>query len=123
MAGPFRPAVPPSLCRRHFPRVSRQVWKKGSSFEFGSTWLLARMGTAEVDRVVPVSPDDLERKKLAIFRINPEGSGHVSRRRGPREFWQRAEDRNRHTARSTMTSACPSLRAGGFVQWKWHSEC
>ena len=68
----------------------------------------------EIDRVVPLSPDDLERKKLAIFRHQSQKDramfpGGVDRR----EFWQRAEDRNRHTARSMTISACRSS-----MHWK-----
>jgi len=52
-----------------------------------------------IEIAVPLSPRDLEVKKSAIFR-------HESQKvwalfpgpDDPREFWQRAEDRNRHTA-------------------------
>jgi glucosamine-6-phosphate deaminase len=73
----------------------------------------------EVERVVPLSPDDLERKKQAIFRhqsqkdraMFPGGSDR-------REFWQRAEDRNRHTARVYDQLGLPEFYAlEGFVQW------
>jgi glucosamine-6-phosphate deaminase len=74
----------------------------------------------EVDRVVPLSPDDLERKKMAIFRhqsqkdraMFPGGSDQ-------REFWQRAEDRNRHTAQVYDQLGLPEFFAlEGFVQWR-----
>jgi glucosamine-6-phosphate deaminase len=73
----------------------------------------------EVERVVPLSPDDLERKKQAIFRhqsqkdraMFPGGSDR-------REFWQRAEDRNRHTACVYDQLGLPEFYAlEGFVQW------
>jgi glucosamine-6-phosphate deaminase len=73
----------------------------------------------EIDRVVPVSPDDLERKKHAIFRHQSQKDramfpGGVDRR----EFWQRAEDRNRHTAEVYDRLGLPEFYAlEGFVEW------
>src|SRR5439155_12914432 len=54
----------------------------------------------EIERAVPLSPADLERKKAAIFRhqsqkdraMFPGGSDR-------REFWRRGKDRNRGTAK------------------------
>ena len=74
----------------------------------------------EVERVVPLSPEDLERKKQAIFRhqsqkdraMFPGGTDH-------REFWQRAEDRNRGTASVYDKLGLPEFYAlEGFVQWR-----
>jgi len=74
----------------------------------------------EIDRVVPLSPDDMERKKLAIFKhqsqkdraMFPGGAD-------PREFWQRAEDRNAHTAQLYDQLGLPQFYAlEGFVEWR-----
>ncbi len=74
----------------------------------------------EIERVVPLSPSDLERKKSAIFRhqsqkdraMFPGGSDK-------REFWQRAEDRNRNTAKVYDQLGLPEFYAlEGFVQWR-----
>ncbi|HZZ82048.1 MAG TPA: glucosamine-6-phosphate deaminase [Gemmataceae bacterium] len=74
----------------------------------------------EVERVVPLSPSDLDRKKNAIFRhqsqkdkaMFPGGSDK-------REFWQRAEDRNRNTAKTYDQLGLPEFYAlEGFVQWR-----
>ena len=49
---------------------------------------------------VPLSPDEVKRKRSAIFK--PESQKASPLFPGPndtREFWQRAEDRNRNTAR------------------------
>ncbi len=73
----------------------------------------------EIERVVPLSPEDLERKKLAIFRHQSQKDramfpGSVDRR----EFWQRAEDRNQHTAKVYDALGLPEFYAlEGFVQW------
>jgi len=74
----------------------------------------------EVERVVPLSPDDLERKKMAIFRHQSQKDramfpGGADRR----EFWQRAEDRNRMTAKVYDQLGLPEFYAlEGFVQWR-----
>jgi glucosamine-6-phosphate deaminase len=74
----------------------------------------------EIERAVPISPADLERKKLAIFRhqsqkdraMYPGGSDR-------REFWQRAEDRNRDTAQVYDSLGLPEFYAlEGLVRWR-----
>jgi len=96
----------------------RSVRDTGQQFE---VWLYrGEWEPHEIERVVPLSPDDLERKKQAIFRhqsqkdraMFPGGSDR-------REFWQRAEDRNRHTARVYDQLGLPEFYAlEGFVQWR-----
>jgi glucosamine-6-phosphate deaminase len=74
----------------------------------------------EIERVVPLSPSDLEQKKSAIFRHQSQKDkamfpGGTDRR----EFWQRAEDRNRNTAQTYDLLGLPEFFAlEGFVQWK-----
>ena len=77
-----------------------------------------------VERVVPLSPADLERKKSAIFRhqsqkdkaMFPGGSDK-------REFWQRAEDRNRYTAKAYDALGLAEYEAiEGFVKWRPNSK-
>jgi glucosamine-6-phosphate deaminase len=101
----------------------RQVRARGQQFE---VWLYRgaweEWEPHEIERVVPLSPDHLERKKHAIFRhqsqkdraMFPGGSDR-------REFWQRAEDRNRNTAQTYDRLGLPEFYAlEGFVQW--HGE-
>jgi glucosamine-6-phosphate deaminase len=74
----------------------------------------------EIERVVPLSPDDVERKKMAIFRHQSQkdramfpGGTDV------REFWKRAEERNRDTAKVYDQFGLPEFYAlEGFVQWR-----
>ncbi len=74
----------------------------------------------EIERVVPLTPCDLERKKSAIFRHQSQKDkamfpGGADRR----EFWQRAEDRNRDTAKVYDQLGLPEFYAlEGFVQWR-----
>jgi glucosamine-6-phosphate deaminase len=113
------------VCADAIFRAVREVRKAGQHFE---VWLYRgawqEWEPHEVDRVVPVSPDDLERKKLAIFRHQSQKDramfpGGVDRR----EFWQRAEDRNRHTAKVYDELGLPEFYAlEGFVQWNETAE-
>lgn len=74
----------------------------------------------ELERVVPLSPDHLARKREAIFRHQSQKDramfpGGADRR----EFWQRAEDRNRQTAKLYDALGLPEFYAlEGFVQWR-----
>jgi len=74
----------------------------------------------EIDMAVPLSPSEVDRKRTAIFK-------HESQKdRAPfpgsadsREFWQRAEDRNRHTAQLYDRLGLPEYQAiEGFVLWR-----
>jgi glucosamine-6-phosphate deaminase len=109
------------VCAEAIFDAVRHVRQRGQEFE---VWLYRgaweEWEPHEVERVVPLSPDDLERKKQAIFRhqsqkdraMFPGGSDR-------REFWQRAEDRNRHTARVYDQLGLPEFYAlEGFVQWR-----
>jgi glucosamine-6-phosphate deaminase len=108
-------------CANAIFQAVREVREQGQQFE---VWLYRgaweEWEPHEIERVVPLSPDDLERKKLAIFRHQSQKDramfpGGADRR----EFWQRAEDRNRHTAKVYDTLGLPEFYAlEGFVQWR-----
>ena len=107
------------VCADAIFQAVRKVRSEGQAFE---VWLYRgaweEWEPHEIERVVPLSPDDLERKKLAIFRHQSQKDramfpGSVDRR----EFWQRAEDRNRTRPRCTISSACRSS-----TRWKVSSS-
>ncbi len=52
----------------------------------------------EIDMAVPISPDELMRKRKAIFKHQSQKDSALFPGPDMREFWQRAEDRNRNTA-------------------------
>ncbi|MEQ9306822.1 MAG: glucosamine-6-phosphate deaminase, partial [Marinoscillum sp.] len=56
-------------------------------------------GLEDIDMAVPLSPDELMRKRKAIFKHQSQKDGVVFQGSDSREFWQRAEDRNRGTAK------------------------
>ena len=109
------------VCSDAIFQAARTVWDRGQRCE---VWLYRgawqEWEPHEVDRVVPLSSDDLERKKMAIFRHQSQKDramfpGGTDRR----EFWQRAEDRNRHTAQVYDQLGLPEFYAlEGFVQWR-----
>jgi glucosamine-6-phosphate deaminase len=113
------------VCADAIFKAVHEVWKNRQPFE---VWLYRgawqEWEPHEVDRVVPVSPDELERKKLAIFRHQSQKDramfpGAIDRR----EFWQRAEDRNRHTAKVYDELGLPEFYAlEGFVQWNGSAD-
>ena len=73
----------------------------------------------EIEIAVPLSPHDLEVKRAAIFRHESQkDSALFPGPDDPREFWQRAEDRNRNTAALYNQLGLPEYFAlEGFVRW------
>ena len=53
----------------------------------------------DIDMAVPLSPDQVLRKRRAIFKHQSQKDGVVFPGEDVREFWQRAEDRNKNTAK------------------------
>jgi glucosamine-6-phosphate deaminase len=65
-----------------------------------------------IELAVPLSPDEVDRKRMAIF--NHETQKDKAPFPGPwdtREFWQRAEDRNRSTAELYDRLGLPEYQA------------
>jgi len=71
----------------------------------------------EIDMAVPLSPDEVLRKRMAIFKHESQKDRALfPGPTDPREFWQRAEDRNRDTARLYDRLGLPEYEAiEGFV--------
>lgn len=109
------------VCAEAIYTAVREVRKLGQSFE---VWLYRgawqEWEPHEIDQVIPLSPNDLERKKLAIFRHQSQKDramfpGSVDER----EFWQRAEARNRHSAKVYDQLGLPEFYAlEAFVRWR-----
>jgi glucosamine-6-phosphate deaminase len=53
---------------------------------------------AEVDMAVPLSPEESRTKRMAIFKHQSQKDRPLFPGTDPREFWQRAEERNNATA-------------------------
>ena len=74
----------------------------------------------QIERAVTLSPNDLDKKKAAIFRHESQKDRAMfPGTTDTREFWQRAEDRNRNTADLYDKLGLPEFYAmEGFVEWK-----
>jgi glucosamine-6-phosphate deaminase len=77
-------------------------------------------GPEEIEMSVPLSPSEVERKRLAIFKHESQKDRALFP--GPsdsREFWQRAEDRNRETAQIFDKLGLAEYAAiEAFVKWE-----
>ncbi|MEL7530614.1 MAG: glucosamine-6-phosphate deaminase [Bacteroidota bacterium] len=72
----------------------------------------------EIEMAVPISPEELKRKRQAIFRHQSQKDSALFPGNDPREFWQRAEDRNQHTARMYDLLGLPEYEAiEAFVRY------
>jgi len=77
-------------------------------------------GVNDIEMAVPLSPDELLRKRTAIFKHESQKDKALfPGPNDPREFWQRAEDRNRATAALYDKLGLAEYEAiEGFVRWK-----
>jgi glucosamine-6-phosphate deaminase len=74
----------------------------------------------EIEMAVPLSPDEVLRKRFAIFKHESQKDKALfPGPNDPREFWQRAEDRNRNTAKLYDKLGLVEYEAiEGFVRWR-----
>jgi len=74
----------------------------------------------EIEMAVPLSPQEVERKRLAIFKHQSQKDLPVFPGDDAREFWVRAEDRTRETARLYNALGLAEYEAiEAFVKWKF----
>jgi len=72
----------------------------------------------EIEIAVPLSPSDVLKKRKAIFMHESQKDEALFPGSDPREFWQRAEDRNKGTADAYNAVGLPEYYAlEGFVRW------
>ena len=73
----------------------------------------------QIEMSVPLSPQELLRKRAAIFKHQSQKDKALFPGPDPREFWQRAEQRNRTTAELFDKLGLSEYEAvEGFVRWK-----
>jgi glucosamine-6-phosphate deaminase len=85
---------------------------------YRGAWL--EFETHEIEMAVPLSPQELEKKKYAIFKHQSQKDRAVFPGDDAREFWKRAEDRNRETAKSYDGLGLAEYEAmEAFVRWKF----
>ncbi len=77
-------------------------------------------GIDEVEMAVPMGPDQVLEKRKGIFKHQSQKDGVVFQGIDSREFWQRAEDRNRETADIYDQLGLARYAAmEAFVRWKF----
>lgn len=73
-----------------------------------------------IEMAVPMSPDQVLKKRNGIFKHQSQKDGVVFQGTDSREFWQRAEDRNRATAELYNKLGLAEYAAmEAFVRWKY----
>ncbi|SKB75911.1 glucosamine-6-phosphate deaminase [Daejeonella lutea] len=98
-------------------RLKNESWVK-------DCWLWMYRGawhefeTHEIQMAVPLSPQEVERKRFAIFKHQSQKDRPVFPGDDAREFWVRAEDRTRETAKSYDKLGLAEYEAmEAFVRW------
>ena len=72
----------------------------------------------EIEMAVPMSPDQVLEKRLGIFKHQSQKDGVVFQGSDAREFWQRAEERNKGTADLYNSLGLAEYEAmEAFVRW------
>lgn len=72
----------------------------------------------EIEVAVPLSPDEVLRKRMSIFKHESQKDRALFPGPDMREFWQRAEDRNSKTAKLYDSLGLAEYAAiEGFVKW------
>lgn len=109
------------LCAEAIYTATEQLWAQGQRYEV----LLYRGAWEEwepdaIELVVPLSPRELALKREAIFRHQSQKDRAMfPGTTDQREFWQRAEDRNRKTAALYDALGLPEYYAlEAFVRWR-----
>ncbi|RDY61101.1 glucosamine-6-phosphate deaminase [Flagellimonas nanhaiensis] len=75
---------------------------------------------ADMEMAVPIGPMDMERKKNAIFKHQSQKDAAMFPGNDEREFWQRAEERNKETAIKYNSLGMAEYEAmEGFVRHKF----
>jgi glucosamine-6-phosphate deaminase len=90
------------------------------------TWLWLYRGAwqewpvHEIEMAVPLSPQEVEKKRHAIFFHQSQKDGVMFQGEDHREFWQRAEQRNRETANIYNLLGLTEYEAmEAFVRWRF----
>ncbi len=104
-----------NCCRDDDWYASCEVWLYRGAWQ---EWPIHR-----IEMAVPLSPDEVERKRVAIFKHQSQKDRALFPGSDNREFWQRAEDRNSQTARRYDQLGLPEYQAiEGFVRWDKQSK-
>ena len=99
-----------------------RVCKDDAWFPTSELWLYRgawqEWSPHQIEMAVPLSPDEVRRKRTAIFKHQSQKDRALFPGPDAREFWQRAEARNSDTARRYDRLGLAEYEAiEGFVRW------
>ncbi len=103
-------------------RVKKKAWFKDTAiWLYRGAW--QEWPPEEIEMAVPLAPQELARKRNAIFKHESQKDRALFPGNDSREFWQRAEERNRTTAKLYDQLGLAEYEGiEGFVQWHLDSE-
>lgn len=101
-----------------FERLKDKPWVKDCEvWLYRGAW--QEWEPEKIEMAVPISPSELMRKRSAIFKHQSQKDKAMFPGADEREFWQRAEQRNRQTAQIYDKLGLAEYEAiEGFVRWK-----
>ena len=101
-----------------FSRVRAEPWFAGCEiWLYRGAW--QEWEPERIEMAVPLSPEEVVRKRNAIFKHQSQKDRAMFPGTDEREFWQRAEARNRETARLYDRLGLAEYAAiEGFVRWR-----
>ena len=104
--------------QRAFVHVARAAWYRACEvWLYRGAW--QEWEPERMDMAVPLSPPEVVRKRDAIFKHQSQKDRAMFPGPDEREFWQRAEVRNREAARIYDRLGLAEYEAiEGFVRWK-----
>ncbi len=104
------PAVPVPSADKMIGTMPAKVWLYRGAWQ---EWPVH-----QIDMAVPLSPQEVERKRVAIFKHESQKDRALFPGPDVREFWQRAESRNSRTAQHFDSLGLAEYQAiEGFVRW------
>jgi glucosamine-6-phosphate deaminase len=101
-----------------FERLKDRAWARDCEvWLYRGAW--QEWEPEKIEMAVPVSPQELMRKRSAVFKHQSQKDRAMFPGADEREFWQRAEERNRQTAKIYDKLGLAEYEAiEGFVRWK-----
>ncbi|MHB1156138.1 MAG: glucosamine-6-phosphate deaminase [Phycisphaerales bacterium] len=99
-------------------RIKNEAWfKQCQVWLYRGAW--QEWEPEKIEMAVPISPQELMRKRAAIFKHQSQKDKALFPGSDMREFWQRSEARNRATAQVYDKLGLSEYEAiEGFVEWK-----
>jgi glucosamine-6-phosphate deaminase len=103
-------------------RLKDKPWLKACDvWLYRGAW--QEWGVEEIEMAVPLSPQEVTRKRIAVFKHESQKDKALFPGTDEREFWQRAEDRNRETAVLYDKLGLAEYEAiEAFVRWRPNSN-